>query len=554
MKNYIFFLVTISICNSFFAQQLSLVPNQPDYNYYEAHKADETTYLLDYSSNDDSGFYTFNGTDINAIPFSDNLPDKRFMVSVNGKSYFVNGGIDTLYEYDGSQVNEIPFPESYFAVVYLGTINDKIYFATQVLPNSPRMISYDGNTLETYEIPEILFGGGNFYFAKSQNLIYFRLASGPNISSLWSFDGDQFTYFDGPPDMTLATLEHELNNEFIVSYYDFSSPSNEDYLTLFKCDGTTLTEIESPQNTYFYFTFGKTVDKMYVRFRDFDTGHGLLYTYDGNNLTPVSTSTDRVGYGYLGTFSGKDFLSFYRTDGSQISDLYSYDGNTLNLITGPTNLKPWDYAGSINNKLYIIYTNSDNTSKILYEFVAGSNEVTLVPNAPSDSELDIYVISHGNKLFFRYKTPEPNYLLYALDDSGFTQVEIPNYFFLNYDFTLGDKLYFSCYAEDPFTVKLFSMDANLNISENGEDFIISISVFPNPAKNYLNIRFNYTDGIDDTEILLFTVEGKLVDRKYYKQEVIGKDIQYSTDHLSNGIYILEVKNSLGAVQKIIIKQ
>jgi hypothetical protein len=69
-----------------------------------------------------------------------------------------------------------------------------------------------------------------------------------------------------------------------------------------------------------------------------------------------------------------------------------------------------------------------------------------------------------------------------------------------------------------------------------------INLFPNPVKDVLNI-----DGIDNTEMLLYDSQGRMVWK--------GKNVQQiQMQHLSEGIYHLSIKTDAGLLMKKIVKE
>ena len=554
MKNNLLIILIFFIGTISHSQDLVQVPNEPPYSFGESYRVNDDRYVLQYYTTNTPGFYEFNGIDFLEIPFPNNPPPigKFYLGEFNDDLYFKNGAgpYDYLFKYDGAQTLLIALPETYNKLFYVTNMNNKMYFAVEEYAEELKLMSYDGNSFETYMIPEELLGSDQFRYSSDQNVLYFRLLNNLSYFSLWSFDGNNFTHIEAPQEMYMASFEGQLNSDYLFGFWDVTS--NDVLLTLYKSnDGISISEIPSPPNTSFSETLMLKEDKAYLLYEDFNTEIKALYEYDGNELSPVSLSTENQANFYIGEFNGKDFFTFFRFDGSGLHDLYSYDGNTLTLIPGPSGLSAMYYGGKTSDKLYVIYLDS-NSERYLFEYQAGGTEATLVADVPQNYDLQHHVITNGNTNYYAFNTPPPNWLLFALDQSGFRQVNLDNYYLGYYNFTFQNKHYFECWnASD---VSLFSLDQILNISEINDTSLNSISVFPNPIKEYLNIHFNKTDSLESTKINLFTIDGKLVDSKIYKQIEVESTIHYPTAHLSSGIYVLVVKNNLGSIQKKIIKQ
>ena len=77
------------------------------------------------------------------------------------------------------------------------------------------------------------------------------------------------------------------------------------------------------------------------------------------------------------------------------------------------------------------------------------------------------------------------------------------------------------------------------VSEN-EMFSQSISVYPQPAKDLLNISLNYC--YEKTiEIKIMDINGREIENK--ELEVAQGKTQLSTSELANGVYILQITNN-----------
>src|SRR5690606_7537619 len=142
--------------------------------------------------------------------------------------------------------------DSYFTFTHLATFNDKICFAGQPLGViNPNIITFDGNDLNTVTIPGTLLGGNSSYFSEIQNKLFLRIGLTPSGSELWSYDGDSFSLIPNATSYILGGFELEFNSQLILRYFDPNITGSEIY-HLQKYDGSNLSPIPSPNNTFFY--------------------------------------------------------------------------------------------------------------------------------------------------------------------------------------------------------------------------------------------------------------------------------------------------------------
>jgi len=88
--------------------------------------------------------------------------------------------------------------------------------------------------------------------------------------------------------------------------------------------------------------------------------------------------------------------------------------------------------------------------------------------------------------------------------------------------------------------------SNLNVKANQ---IKNVFVWPNPTKNYINIKL---DDFKNTNIKIFTLMGEEIFMKNYNLN--SESLKLNLNYLSTGVYILEInKNQRKFNQKIIIK-
>jgi len=68
----------------------------------------------------------------------------------------------------------------------------------------------------------------------------------------------------------------------------------------------------------------------------------------------------------------------------------------------------------------------------------------------------------------------------------------------------------------------------------------SVRIYPNPAKNYIMVRFENPENLKNATVKLYTIEGKLVAERYLKSFATNKlDFSY----LPSGIYFIDVEST-----------
>ena len=80
----------------------------------------------------------------------------------------------------------------------------------------------------------------------------------------------------------------------------------------------------------------------------------------------------------------------------------------------------------------------------------------------------------------------------------------------------------------------------------------TMTVFPNPATNYVQAQFNFEEAIDAT-ITLATMDGKVIE--YKNQSLQTENVQFNTTNLAEGMYLLRVATEIGTkTEKFLVKR
>ena len=529
------FFYCITFVNIIVAQAIDQIPNQPDLDYYWwKDRSNENLYFLKYSmagASSQSSVYAFDGSDFDLLPYDEDLWNNNYVGAYTSRDYFVAwpDEIETLYEYNNSQILEYELEEPYTTFTHLATFNNKIYFAA--LPSTggynQKMVTFDGNEVNTIILPETLSGGNNSYFSSQFNKLFLRFGLSPLEYELWTYDGSSFNITPNTTNYRLFEFEIEFNNQLIMSYFDPNATSS-DVFHLQKYDGSNLSLITSPNNSSFVDIIGVKENKLFLRYEDIDTGNGNLYWYDGTVLSPISTSPEIDLYEYSGEVNGNDYFIAYKYN-TMTSALFSYDGDNLTEISGPSGFSAFYSAGSL-------------------------GEATLVPNMPENLEIKWFITSFPETLFYSFESDSGHISLFGFNNSEFIEFEFPDTFSLNqYEFTINNKAYFSYGSDILQKVKLFRIDESLALTEI-EQYNEDILIYPNPVNDYINIYLNSIANVSYIEVNLYATDGRLIHEKVYNQNSLKKNILYEVNFLNSGLYILEIKNNNASVRKKIIKK
>jgi hypothetical protein len=104
--------------------------------------------------------------------------------------------------------------------------------------------------------------------------------------------------------------------------------------------------------------------------------------------------------------------------------------------------------------------------------------------------------------------------------------------------------YYPCMQKkDVVQLNKRDVPASINFTPSGS---LNIQIYPNPTFSEITIT---NLGVSEHTISLYSIDGK----KILSKTSTENNISFNLDSLSEGIYILEIKNSSGIVQQKIIK-
>ncbi|HBY70460.1 MAG TPA: hypothetical protein DEG69_23495, partial [Flavobacteriaceae bacterium] len=256
------------------------------------------------------------------------------------------------------------------------------------------------------------------------------------------FDGENYTEIQNPQGKEFVSIQGEMDGVVTFACID---AVNTDIFSLYSFDGTNLTALPTSGNTSLSYKLGSNNQQIFFRYKNLDSEKGELYGFDGYGLNPIYTNLDKDAYLYGGNFNNEDYFIFSMYDGSSQSHFYKYDGVSFTAIEVPENLSAVGYAKSTGEKLYMVYEDTEENYS-LTELTLGETTATLVSNPPENYSFSDFLTSYGNTLFYSYESNSEQYLykLYAVDQSGFVEVVVPeDVALVDYEFNLNQDLYFN---------------------------------------------------------------------------------------------------------------
>ncbi|WP_045467744.1 PQQ-dependent sugar dehydrogenase [Winogradskyella sp. PG-2] len=152
----------------------------------------------------------------------------------------------------------------------------------------------------------------------------------------------------------------------------------------------------------------------------------------------------------------------------------------------------------------------------------------------------------GSYFFADYCSSEIGFITYnsTLDNWDMTLEEFTG----NWS-AFGEDVDGEIYVSDIQSGNIYKItDALLSIDENK---INSIPIYPNPVKDRLNIDFSNYHSATSTEIVIYSIHGKIVKSVNLDSENIQK---IDTSELANGIYLLKINSNNGdqSTHKLVI--
>lgn len=562
MKKYLL-LISFAFLSFKMFSQLIPVPGQDIiHGFSESIKANDSLafYKIYYSSIE--RVYALYGNQLTEISWS-NAPTSfkvEYMGNLNDKYYFFdnynyNNGM--LYEYDhnSKSTRTISFPASYpckYIHLLSDEFNNKIYYSCGMNTyGDTAILSFDGNVFDVFPIPtDYIIMSANSYFASEidEILMWFSKKSGFD-NKLYSFDGTNLTHIPNPQN-SFITFKREIvfDDHVIIPYVE--EVIDLDYIFyLYKYDGSNLVEITGTPSAIFHgIQVYEGVNKLYISFSNYATLNSTLYEYDGNSLNEI-LSSPYYEPRLLTNFNGKDIFSLYNPTSDRAS-LFVYDGNTFEEISGPPDTGIIWFGGQMNNKLYLSYVDVFTETAELYSYTIGDTQVQLVPNLPADVTFRAFAKKFNDYLIYRFEDVNGLTTLFAKDvNDQFWDLDPKNYYYTSIDFQLGNTMFFTYYNTN--YPEFFMWDGLLN-TPNYSQSLKDIVVFPNPVSENVIVDVPNELSLQNAEINIYSIDGKMVYQQAIKSN--SSQLEIPLDELKSGIYILELKAEDRNIRTKIIKK
>ncbi|MCY7411006.1 MAG: T9SS type A sorting domain-containing protein [Chitinophagales bacterium] len=243
---------------------------------------------------------------------------------------------------------------------------------------------------------------------------------------------------------------------------------------------------------------------------------------------------------------GKKLCSVTDTNAKRVElfDFDSYSGTISNRITLSTSTN-FNYAVCFspdNSKLYI-----GNSCCLLYQYDVGSNDSLTILNSKS---LISNLIDHG----YRYLSNCSNGKLYVHHtvalDSFISVIDLPNSSGVSCNLNLFsvNLILHSTQAGLPnFNESYFRLSNSLScITGISQVVNNSIQIFPNPAREWIEIR-----GSKIKEISIYDVLGNLC---YKAADAFTSPMRINVSDFTNGIYVLQLQSAKQNINQKFVKQ
>lgn len=204
----------------------------------------------------------------------------------------------------------------------------------------------------------------------------------------------------------------------------------------------------------------------------------------------------------------------------------------------------WEFLGLLNHSVssLILNENNDliagvrgaegNNSSGIYRLPQGENEWNTLISGPMVEDL---LINEIGDIYFSSSWPQGIGISTNNGDSfewiadGLQDISVE-------ELLLDDDGYI--YANTPGLSNILFRSSNPTVGVDSEKSESQFVIYPNPCDNQINITLDHTIIDNKIVILVYSLSGELI----LKEEVLytNESLNLSIDHLSNGIYLLEI--------------
>jgi len=110
-----------------------------------------------------------------------------------------------------------------------------------------------------------------------------------------------------------------------------------------------------------------------------------------------------------------------------------------------------------------------------------------------------------------------------------------------------------------YRVHTLSKDSTLSVSNTvhlGDDVAARLTLFPNPAKNYITVNFLSPDDVPGSSLIVYDVQGKILSRQPFAIHAGLNSLGIPLNNMANGIYLmgLEINSNPIVIKRFIIQQ
>ncbi len=269
-----------------------------------------------------------------------------------------------------------------------------------------------------------------------------------------------------------------------------------------------------------------------------DLGYDWNYFNIENIPVPItnnfymSVAVDSSNGVYIGALN--NFIFQTDDEGDYWKHIFNYNFTPYDIeINSQFNIYCIAYKDAIQHKIYYSLDQGDNWDEIPY--FTGTSSKTIA---------DILV--YENKIIVNYKDAvNLKDEVYISEDWGETWDNISDD-----ELPYINKLYFKYDFLYACTTKGIYRYSDQIVSVEGQSKTDELSLYPNPAKNILNISANFS--FNNSLIRVYSIEGKLLIKENTGYTELS-DQKIDVNSLPTGIYILEILNNEKIISEIFIK-
>jgi hypothetical protein len=331
----------------------------------------------------------------------------------------------------------------------------------------------------------------------------------------------------------------DCNKDWVIPHLkgmlaDCSAP-NEKYLS-----GITATWLLDPSSVgNAVESFAITCNEMdldlgdYLRFYDVEDDNNLLGEFSGK--TPFEKITSKGGKvlvkftSSVSSATGKGFLITYEATPKQYCD--------------PSN--PITFTEPVG-------TFTDGSPDDMNYSGAASCRWYIAPEGATDPETEITIV------FNRLNTEEKNDAIKIYDADKNKLIETLSGAYETSDLpiiSIKTKKVMITFATNSyindkgFEIAYFTTPVSINEIENIND----LSIYPNPATDKLNVKFN-TSTADNFDITMYNVTGQAVYKETLPNFMGSYSNELNINDFAQGVYLMQIKSSKGAITRKVVIQ